>query len=491
MSFLSDSVKQLSPINDRVLSGQGPQFIGDAAKRAMTLVPQNVKNVGQALLANPGLRSLPIADLASRMNVPVETARHAVASLLSSVQKAGGPSLSNMVPAADLARRLDPSHNFDQLMSAFGSRMAPIAYSPNAMARRARPIAMQWARMGNRFIPHISEASGLDSTGTAYLVEPGDSMSKIASKLTGSSSRVGELIKANPQVKDPNKIFANQRLNLPASWQTKPAVATQAPPLTTSASPNASTAPLPTFTAPVVPAVVASSMPTLSEQAKSSGASVLAWQNILIRDGNAKPGTADGFYGPNTTARTKAWQAAHGLPPDGVVGPKTWAVALATVPAVLTPSALPTVAAPPVIQTPLGPVALPPGLIVPTSTTIGENPVPQVGISLPPIAQPIATNFPQLPALPPPQTVPVAGPGTGLQLPPAMIPPIGATIGSTPVVTATQTGPAEVTVTQPPINNDVTQKAAASAGPSGILPVVFVLGILGFAAMGGGKKILG
>ena len=100
------------------------------------------------------------------------------------------------------------------------------------------------------------------------------------------------------------------------------------------------------------------------------------------------------------------------------------------------------------------------------------------------VAQPIATNFPQLPGLPPPLTVPVAGPGTGLQT----IPPIGATIGTTPVVTATQTGPAEVTVTQPPINNDVNAKPS---GASGILPVVFVLGVLGFAAMGGGKKILG
>jgi peptidoglycan hydrolase-like protein with peptidoglycan-binding domain len=472
MSFLSDSVAQLSPINARVLSGQGPQFIGDAAKRAMSLVPQNVKNVGQALLANPGLRSLPLADLAQRLNVPVETARHAAASLLSSVQKAGGPSLEHMAPASDLAQRLNPGHNFDQLMSAFGSRMAPIAYSPNAMARRGRPIAMQWARnaLNGRFVPNISEASGLDSTGTAYLVENGDSMSKISSKLTGTSSRVGELIKANPQVKDPNKIFVNQRLNLPASWQTKPAVATQSPPLTTSASPNASPSPLPTFTAPVLPAIVAQSMPTISETAKSSGASVIAWQNILIRDGVAKPGTADGFFGPNTTARTKAWQASHGLGADGVVGPKTWSVALATVPSVIAPAALPQAA--PVIQTPLGPIALPPGLAIPASTTISESPV----------AQPIATNFPTLPGLPPPMTVPVAGPGTGLQLP-----PVGTVIGTTPVVTATQTGPSEVTVTQPAIQNDVSAKPGASS----ILPIAMVLGVLGFVTMGGGKKIFG
>ncbi len=446
LSFFSDAVSQLSPINNRVLSGQGPQFIGDAAKRAIVaLVPPNVRNVGQALLSNPGLRSLPIADLARRMNVPVETARHAVASLLSSVQKAGGPSLQNMTPALELARRLNPGHNFDQLLSAFGSRMAPIAYSSNAMARRARPIAMAWNRVGKGFVPFISEASGLDSTGLAYIVESGDSMSKISSKLTGTSSRVGELIKANPQVKDPNKIFAGQRLNLPISWQTKPAVATQAPPMTTSASPNASPAPLPTFSAPVMPAVVAQSMPTISEQAKSSGASVIAWQNILIRDGVAKPGTADGFFGPNTTTRTKAWQSSHGLGADGVVGPKTWAKALATVPAVIAPQAMPQ-AAPAVMQTPLGPVSLPPG-IIPISTTISESPV----------AAPIATTFPQLPPAMTSAPMPAA-PGMPALPAGTTIAPDGSLVVSRPI------SGGDVTVHEEPIVSAAPPKASPAAG---------------------------
>jgi hypothetical protein len=34
---------------------------------------------------------------------------------------------------------------------------------------------------------------------------------------------------------------------------------------------------------------------------------------------------ADGWFGPSTERRVKAWQSAHGLLADGIVGPKTWA----------------------------------------------------------------------------------------------------------------------------------------------------------------------
>lgn len=35
---------------------------------------------------------------------------------------------------------------------------------------------------------------------------------------------------------------------------------------------------------------------------------------------------ADGFFGPNTEVLMRAFQRAHGLVPDGIVGPKSWAV---------------------------------------------------------------------------------------------------------------------------------------------------------------------
>ena len=61
--------------------------------------------------------------------------------------------------------------------------------------------------------------------------------------------------------------------------------------------------------------------PVLREGAK--GEPVRALQNRLNTLGY-KVGTADGSFGPKTDAAVKAFQKAHGLPADGVVGPKTW-----------------------------------------------------------------------------------------------------------------------------------------------------------------------
>jgi peptidoglycan hydrolase-like protein with peptidoglycan-binding domain/nucleoid-associated protein YgaU len=454
MTFFSDEISKLSPIAQRVTGQNAPQFIGDVIEHASSLVPSQMTTVAKALLKNPALRSLPIDQLAQRLNVAPQTARDAVASLISTVSRAGGPSIPHMAPAIELARRIGTNMNFDQALSHFASHMAPIAGSPNV--RRARPLAMHWFRTAQGFTPHIGDAMGLDPTGTAYIVESGDSMSKISAKLVGTSSRVGELIKANPQVKDPNKIFVGQRLNLPASWMAKPVTATAPPPLTTTVSPMSAPAPMPTLPAPMAAAtpILASSMPTLSQKAGSSGAAVRAWQNILIRDNVAPPGTADGVFGPNTTSRTKQWQSSHGLGADGVVGPKTWAVALATLPSVVVGApATSAPALPASIQTPLGNLPIP-GIFQPTSTTIAENP-----------AAPIAAPIPAaLPALPPALATPMA------------IPPIGTVIGTTPVpsVTATQTGPSEVTVTQPPIGPEPSGKP----GLGGLGAMALALGAL-------------
>jgi hypothetical protein len=52
-----------------------------------------------------------------------------------------------------------------------------------------------------------------------YLVKPGDSLYKIAGKLTGVANRWRELPKLNPVLKGPDwKIYPNQSLTLPLDW---------------------------------------------------------------------------------------------------------------------------------------------------------------------------------------------------------------------------------------------------------------------------------
>jgi hypothetical protein len=60
--------------------------------------------------------------------------------------------------------------------------------------------------------------------------------------------------------------------------------------------------------------------------ATASGGLSLAWiRGHIGRIQRCVGTTADGRYGAYTVSAVKRWQKAHGLTPDGIVGPKTWA----------------------------------------------------------------------------------------------------------------------------------------------------------------------
>ena len=58
-----------------------------------------------------------------------------------------------------------------------------------------------------------------------------------------------------------------------------------------------------------------------------TGQDVREAQTCLNRAGYSC-GKADGIFGDKTEAATRAFQEAHGLTPDGFIGPKTWPVLL-------------------------------------------------------------------------------------------------------------------------------------------------------------------
>lgn len=62
--------------------------------------------------------------------------------------------------------------------------------------------------------------------------------------------------------------------------------------------------------------------PTLKRGSK--GEEVKAWQTFLNAN-NYSCGTVDGIFGVKTESAVMQWQIAHGLAPDGIIGPKTWA----------------------------------------------------------------------------------------------------------------------------------------------------------------------
>jgi hypothetical protein len=151
--------------------------------------------------------------------------------------------------------------------------------------------------------------------GGGWMIRSGDTPSAIAQKMTGSAGRWREMLAVNPKLRvvdvggvtQVQPFIPGQRLTLPTSWLGTAAPAPQVPPM--GAPP------------------LTGAQPTIKQG--STGLPVKAWQQLLLNLGSVLVGTADGIFGPQTAAATKAYQAARGLQPDGVVGPLTWGKAMA------------------------------------------------------------------------------------------------------------------------------------------------------------------
>lgn len=61
-----------------------------------------------------------------------------------------------------------------------------------------------------------------------------------------------------------------------------------------------------------------------AESISGSGRNDEHYRDGLARAQRAMGTDADGYYGPNTEAATRSWQASHDLSVDGLIGPDTW-----------------------------------------------------------------------------------------------------------------------------------------------------------------------
>jgi hypothetical protein len=84
-----------------------------------------------------------------------------------------------------------------------------------------------------------------------------------------------------------------------------------------------------------LPHAAASSPVAMASVGLHARGDLVVWiQEHLLSAG--EPDAVDGRFGPSTQAAVEAFQAAHGLLVDGIVGPDTWAALLRDEPAVIT-----------------------------------------------------------------------------------------------------------------------------------------------------------
>jgi peptidoglycan hydrolase-like protein with peptidoglycan-binding domain len=398
MRFLSD---QLSPFAGRAVSSTGP-LIGQVSNAALSVLPTNVKMAAQALLRNPDLRSLPVEDVARRLNLPMRDVQSAIASVVQAAGRTGmGQRVRSLASAPAIADRVGTATSFDQNLARFGSRMAPVAMGANRWAPRILP----------RYPRLMPGAMGLQDAGAFSTIKLGSTGPDVQAwqKILGvtADGKFGPQTDAATRTWQRSHGLTPDGVVGPMTWGaasggggapsnpvTPNTTMTTGPGTVTIPEVVIAAAPPPPLTQGQIAA--ANSMPTI--KLGSTGPAVQTWQGILRRDsgisnwGNAAP---DGSFGPITDASTRTWQRNSGLSADGVVGPQTWTKAIGS----LTTAPLPAESSPGVaLPTPVPP-NLPPGL-PPVPTQPASAPAPMM--TLPPMIVPMGPSPVGITTPPPP-----------------------------------------------------------------------------------------
>jgi hypothetical protein len=364
----------------------------------------------------------------ARENLPVPSLPANIKNVVSSVTSNLPKVPMNLTrPNYGMPASVSPENVARVRQVAFGMRrpnMRPQVISGVQREASFRPLSTATRGWLVRGLPHMrGEVSGLSETGAQWIVETGDTGSKIALKLTGNASRWTELRAVNPKImargadlvkKYGFPIYVRDLVNLPASWIK---VVAKTPAQAAPATPAATTPP------PVV-------MPAGNIAAQGQARTILAaWGKTDGKNEASVPdyGNASELQATMWTGRDvlqgsafASWWRRNGGPPavdDGnwsdnlSMALNRWAegkanqvqnTALAggglVIPPILTP---PAVAAPKPV--PAGPTASPWPEVVTQAAPPGSTPTQ---ITLPPVTMtPIVATIPQVPGPAFPATV--------------------------------------------------------------------------------------
>jgi len=174
---------------------------------------------------------------------------------------------------------------------------------------RTRTNALAPVRSTHRFVANRNEESNRNLQ--KHVVRNGDTLSHIAKKQQVS---LDDLIKANPQLTRPDRIYPGQEINLPAARMES---------RENSANTNGYGD---HYRREAGESLAPGGMSTSNSRVLRRGArgsDVASLQASLQRLG-FNPGTTDGQYGPKTQMAVRRFQVSQGIRDDGVVGPGTW-----------------------------------------------------------------------------------------------------------------------------------------------------------------------
>lgn len=143
-----------------------------------------------------------------------------------------------------------------------------------------------------------SSANSINSGSNSYNVKSGDTLSAIAKE---KGIGLNDLIKANPQINDPNKIFAGQQISIPnrSSAGNFDGLSVRKSSTPDDRPPQSG---------------------ILREGSKGPAVSQL---QRALADKGFNPGQIDGDFGPRTEAALKAFQKSRGIEADGIYGPQS------------------------------------------------------------------------------------------------------------------------------------------------------------------------